>query len=83
MPKCFKCEKPIECACSNDDIWSMPADAVCFEGGSNFGSSIYDSMMDGIYVEIIVCDECLIAGKANLREFKIQKGKNTKVIVKE
>jgi len=87
MAKCFKCEKEIECAYirntdnKENDTWEMPSGAVSFEGGSNFGSTLYDSMVDGIYVEILVCDECLIAGKANLREYIIKRGRNIKEVV--
>ena len=79
MPKCFKCEKDIECAyillpnnagcVGNDDTWNAPAGAVSFEGGHNFGSTIYDALIDGIAVEIIVCDYCLkAAGDDRKRE---------------
>lgn len=78
MAKCFKCEKTIICAVVSDvvdDVWSMPCNAVHFHGGSNFGSSIYDSMADGIAVEILVCDECLTAAKNTdkLREVKVER----------
>ncbi len=61
MPKCFKCEKDIESAIRDGDAWDYPGGAVCFEGGFNFGSAIYDAMIDGIAVEILVCDGCLKA----------------------
>ena len=73
MTKCFKCEKNIGCAIVTDkeeNIWEMPADAVNFHGGSNFGSTLYDSMVDGIAVEILICDECLTSNKDKLREIK-------------
>lgn len=58
--KCFKCEKEMESAVVNGDPWEMPSGGVQFEGGWNFGSSLYDAMFgDGIHVEIVVCDECL------------------------
>jgi len=59
--KCFKCEKEMESACGPawNGRWEMPNGGVQFEGGWNFGSSLYDAMMDGIYVEIVICDECL------------------------
>ncbi len=75
MAKCFKCSKKIGCAVKSrkvNDIWMMPCDAVLFEGGSTFGSAIYDSMVNGIYVEILICDGCLKKAKGTdrLRERK-------------
>ena len=78
MAKCFKCEKTIKCAVVSDVIdyiWDMPCNAVHFRGGSNFGSSIYDSIVDGIAVEILICDECLTAAKNTdkLREVNVNR----------
>lgn len=75
MPKCFKCEKDIVSAVVTDKeehIWQMPKDAVLLEGGATYGSAIYDSMVDGTGVMIIICDECLRNAKdtERLREFK-------------
>jgi len=61
QPKCFKCEKPIEAAVrepTQEDYWSMPC-GVHFRGGSNFGSTVYDTLIDKKQVELIVCDDCL------------------------
>lgn len=67
MPKCFKCEKKIKSATtSQKEAWQMP-DGVLFEGGHNYGSSLYDSV-DGIYVLLIVCDECLSKNKHLIKE---------------
>jgi hypothetical protein len=78
MPNCFKCEKNIVSAVVSDkeiDIWQMPCDAVLLDGGSTFGSSIYDSMVDGIGILIIICDECLKAAKGTgrLKEINVKK----------
>lgn len=54
--RCFKCEKPIECSAPQ---WDMPGGAVVFDGGDNFGSTIYDAMQDGIMVRLLICDDCL------------------------
>ena len=65
IPKCFKCEKEIKPACeprSENDLWVMPC-GVHFQGGSNFGSAIYDSMVDGIAVQVIICDNCIKAAQ--------------------
>ena len=81
MPKCFKCDKPIEAAWGCDTpeeeekhAWQGPGGATLFEGGFTFGSALYDAPIDGVYVEIIVCDECLKQAKQRgeevMREIK-------------
>lgn len=76
MAKCFKCEKALTPAlvCPDHDqekeTWDYPSGAVYFEGGDNFGSALYDSMVNGIKVEILICDDCLEQAKGTdkLRE---------------
>lgn len=75
MPKCFKCEKEIECAVRDASIvdqWGCPVDGSSFTGGGSFGSRIYDTLVDGISVQVILCDVCLVEGKKKrlLREIK-------------
>jgi hypothetical protein len=61
----------MQAACVNSDPWEMPSGGVHFEGGWNFGSALYDAMMDGIHVEVVVCDECLkVASSVMKREMK-------------
>lgn len=73
MVNCFKCDKLILCAVSCDEekyVWEMPSGSVLFKGGDNFGSTLYDSMVDGVSVEIIICDDCLTKHKNKLREIE-------------
>lgn len=63
MVKCFKCCGILKAAIAvypNEDeaIWAMP-NGVHFSGGYNYGSSLYDAGVDGIHVEIIICDKCI------------------------
>jgi hypothetical protein len=74
MVRCFKCEKEIKAAVVSDDdkdTWEMP-DGVHFSGGWNFGSSLYDAMMDGLHVEIVVCDDCIKAAQGTDRMREVQ-----------
>jgi len=70
MVKCFKCDKLLDSACEGIDAWEAPGGGVLFDGGYNFGSRIYDAMIDGIVVQIIICDECLEINKEKIREKK-------------
>lgn len=49
--------------------WEAPSGGVLFDGGDNFGSTLYDSLMDGIHVMLIVCDDCLKERKDRLLEW--------------
>lgn len=69
-PKCFKCEKEVEGAISTRDpaeLWNSP-EGIVLQGGGNFGSAVYDGMVDGIYIQVVICDDCLRAHKGLLRE---------------
>ena len=65
--KCFKCNKKIK-----HDKHHI-SNAVRFTGGNEYGSTIYDSMVDGIIVEIIICDKCLKDYKILLHEINCQR----------
>ncbi len=69
--RCFKCDGPVKPAANGADAWECPQ-GVHFEGGWNFGSSLYDAMVDGVSVELVICDPCLkeARGTPRLREVK-------------
>ena len=67
---CFKCEKEVGTAMRGVNVWDAPCDATLFEGGFTYGSSMYDAGSDGIHVEMVICDDCLIESKKYLREMK-------------
>lgn len=68
-PKCLICKKDIESSVRRTDSMtddeylemnrSCPNNAVVFTGGANFGSSITDAIIDGVELEIIICDDCI------------------------
>jgi hypothetical protein len=83
--KCFKCEKRVPCCGLNDGSWECPSGAVHFDGGSNYGSTLYDAGVDGIYVELVICDDCLKKGKESnlMREYELEHQSRPKRIYKE
>ena len=59
--KCFKCEKPIEAAMrdpTEDDYWDAPC-GLRFRGGSNYGSTVFDTLVTKKELQLLVCDDCL------------------------
>jgi len=83
-PRCFKCGKVMDSAVKTDDVddyWNAPCDGVVFDGGSNFGSSLYDALVDHRIARIVVCDDCLRANRDMIREYDVCvtcKAKSTK-----
>ena len=72
---CFKCGKWLHSSMTELSPWEGPSDGSLFEGGHTFGSTLYDSAVDGITVQIVACDDCLKAAKGTnaLREIKIER----------
>lgn len=77
---CICCERLIEPACKAESeeeytylSWEMPSDGVSMDGGGSFGSALYDSLMDGIGIEMVICDGCIEKGikKGFIRETKV------------
>lgn len=57
--RCFNCEKEIESAVNDESAWDCPAGGSVFHGGGSFGSTVLDSLVDGVGVKLILCDECI------------------------
>ena len=70
--KCICCDKAIKPAGRDESPWDMPAGAVLMDGGNSFGSTLYDTLMDGVTIRIIICDDCLIEHKSKVKEYKIE-----------
>lgn len=57
---CIRCDKPLQ---NVDPEWvsgNQPYEGTAFHTHGHYGSTIFDPM-DGTYLEINVCDECLKA----------------------
>lgn len=76
---CFVCGNPIEASVSSSHIclaWDVPQ-GVSFIGGSNFGSKHFDAAVDGIHLQIVICDECIEKNRDRGREVVYDKNKRT------
>jgi hypothetical protein len=62
--QCFKCERDIEGA--GLAAWETPG-GVLFEGGWNYGSTLYDAAWDGLYAQVVICDDCVKAARGTRR----------------
>lgn len=64
---CIVCRRALEPECSMPDVLgNQPHAATCFQGYGQYGSGAFDPM-DGHYLEINVCDECLVAAASEGR----------------
>jgi hypothetical protein len=64
--RCLICEKEIE----EDDI--SVHNATVWTSHGNYGSSVYDPMSGGVYLEAMICDACLTRKKGLLEEVVIE-----------
>lgn len=68
---CIKCSKQLESVFKEhtfkDEAQPQPADGVFFRSRGNYGSTVWDpggiSRTYDEYLEVIICDECLVAFK--------------------
>jgi hypothetical protein len=61
---CIRCEKQLENIMEGRGV--QPVDGLAFHSHGHYGTGIFDPM-DGSYIEIVVCDECLEVSKAHGR----------------
>lgn len=69
-PRCFKCDEKLKSSMTDESPWNMASGAVIMSGGGSFGSSLYDSMVDGVSIKILVCDKCLRENKYKVKEIE-------------
>lgn len=76
--KCFKCNKKIKI----DEYGCLITNAVRFHGGNEYGSTIFDALIDGVFAEIVICDECLEKYKKDVYSYKLEKQDTKKIYLK-
>jgi len=64
--RCLICEKAIEA----DDV--AVRDATIWTSRGNFGSTVYDPVDGGSYLEALLCDECLRRKKGLIEEVVVR-----------
>lgn len=66
--KCIKCGTQPKPAFSDDHkIINHPHGATVFTTHGHYGSTVYDSINGNEYIEITVCDSCLVEAAQNDR----------------
>ena len=63
---CGRALDPIFPEHMNDDDYVQPADAISLTGHGIYGSKVFDPM-DGSYVSVNICDDCLAPALASGR----------------
>jgi hypothetical protein len=74
---CIVCSKTL----SNvfEDVENQPNDGLTFMSHGQYGSTEFDPM-DGTYIEINVCDECLVAAR---EKGNVLHGRNRRLVLSE
>lgn len=68
-PPCLVCGKPLDPAIPpgvHDRSHNQPDEAVVFRAHGQYGSTVFDPM-DGTYLEINICDNCVTRLAVNIR----------------
>lgn len=60
---CFVCGRGLQNVM--DDVQNQPNDAVCFVAYGQYGSGVFDPM-DRSWLEINICDQCLVDGRSRV-----------------
>lgn len=58
---CIVCGSRLESALGDDSI-NQPAGGLSFQSSGHYGSTAFDPL-DGTYLEINVCDKCLVSSR--------------------
>ena len=69
VKECFVCGENIECEMHEDEgiQEGWPYGGLWFRARGNFGSTIFDPMMNHEYLEVLICDECVKAKAKSIR----------------
>ena len=68
MPNCcLICERVIEA----DEI--SVHGATIWTSSGNYGSTVYDPASEGVYLEVHICDECLVRKKGLIEEVVVHR----------
>ena len=86
--RCIKCDKVMSSSVKSTDIqdvWDMPGGGVVFRGGTNYGSSMFDAVLDGILVKVIICDDCLkiLLDRGKAQKYRVVKSNRQEIPVEE
>ena len=69
--ECFCCGKEINTALHSSCAWETPHQGLVFDGGENFGSNVFDGLLENGVVQLVICDECFTKNKHRARKIKI------------
>lgn len=73
---CFRCDKVLKNLIKEKE--NHPVDGVAFITYGHYGSKIFDPM-DGTYLEINICDDCLEQERLKNKVLKIDINKKVKL----
>lgn len=71
MLKCFKCDKELNLYSDtnkNPTVLSALDGGLWFRAYGNYGSTVYDPISEHGFLQIAVCDECVLDNLTNVSE---------------
>ncbi len=64
--RCLVCEKEVV-----EDEAGVH-DATIWQSTGNYGSGVYDPIAGNVFLEVVICDGCLVRKKALLEEVEVR-----------
>ena len=64
--RCLLCEQEIEA----DDVTVQ--DATVWTSHGNYGSKVYDPLNGAVFLEALICDECLVQKRGLIEEVVVR-----------
>ena len=79
---CFCCGDELSAAMSGSDPWDAPGEGLRFGVHGTYGSSFFDSLVEGedVSLQLVICDQCLTKNKARMRKIKYNVVRKAQVI---
>lgn len=74
---CIVCGKPLQNTFI--EMTNQPSEGTAFESHGHYGSTAWDPM-DGQYIEVNICDPCLVGAA---KQGKVLQGRETKPVIVE
>jgi len=69
---CFCCGEELSSAMRGEDPWKSPGDGLRFSADGTFGSSFFDSLVEGegVALQLVICDQCLTNNESRTRRVR-------------
>lgn len=72
---CISCDKELKRDWDGTDIDSPTSGGIYLTSHGNYGSVVFDPVFESDYLEMYICDECLVKKAKNIYSVRVTKVK--------